>query len=505
MRLRPALLLGAILCVFTACAGQGSRLLPLSGGTRGVGVFDAATSQCTVSFDGFIWYTVNAGSFAPIDVAREQCASDALQARGTPIVPSWAKPSGATQAIFAAASLQEKLPLGGMPILESIAQAHHVPVTWLVGSSAYLANLEPYDAAHMQNGDDVQGERGFESTLAADFAWYKARVLAQIDDGRNPAGPAASMPLGETAFWGITWDNLGVDTLQDYGSPWGAYCADVTSFRRPAPDGSCALLGFEWTARDLNRAYYTGQVAAFSTDPDDLLQRGGFTAQTAVPYVNALLDAYAAAGQSQPIVVVSQQESQEMFGSGDSQIMDALYARAVADGMKIETLAQASVDARAFSAKPRTVAFPFIAGGSNVASPLVGNATIFPSTIDYTDAQSDMTFIGGHTLPARVFRYSDYPVSRDGTPMPTVPASQLPTLTNVVAGSGSISFQFSAPVALHYGVALWADPALLALSGSGVHAAGRAGVVLTFDLQPGQNQITFACGACTGTAFAYST
>lgn len=507
MRIRPALLLGALLCVLSACSGRsgGERLLPLSGGASGVGVFDAATSQCAVSYDGFVWYTVNAGSFAPIDVAHEQCASDALQAKGTPIIPAWAKPSGPTQTIFVAASLQEKLPLGGMPILENVAQAHHIPVTWLVGSTAYLTDVAPYNAEHAQNGDDVQGEPGFESLLAKDFPWYKPRVLAQIDDGRNPAGPAASMPLGETAFWGITWNNLGVDTLEDYGSPWGSYCADVSSFKRPAPDGSCALLGFEWTARDLDRAYYTGQVASFSTDPDDLLQRAGFTAQTAVPYVDALIDAYAAAGQGQPIAIVSQQESQEMFNAGDPQIMDALYARAVADGMKIETLAQASVDARTFSASPRAVAFPFIAGGKNIASALVGNATVFPSTIDYVDSASGMTFIGGHTLPSRVFRYADYPVSSDGTPMPTVPASQLPSLTNVAAGNGSISFQFNAPAALHYGVALWTDPAMLGITGNGVHPAGRAGVVLTFDLQPGTNQITFACSGCSSTTFPYAT
>jgi len=505
MRMRP-LVLGAIFLLLWGCSSKsGGTILPLTGGSGGAGVFDAATSQCEVSYDGLVWYGVPAGTFAPIDVAHEQCASDALQTKGTPILPSWAKPAGPTQTVFIAASLEEKTPVGGMPILESIAQAHHVPVTWLIGSNAYLVDPSSYTAAHSQNGDDVEAEHGYESTLEADFPWYRPLVSIQIDDGRNPAGPAPSMALGEDAFWGMTWNNLGVDTLEDYGVPWGSYCADVQSFKRPSPDGSCALLGFEWTARDLDRAYYSGQVASFSSDPDDLLQRAGFTAQTAVPYVNAMLDAYAAAGESQPIAIVSQQESQEMFNAGDGQIMDALYARAVADGMKVETLAQASVDARVFSAKPRAVAFPFIAGGNNVASLLVGGATIYPSTIDYVDSESGMTFIGGHTVPSRVFRYADYPISTDNTPIPTVPQSQLPALTNVAAAGGNISFQFTAPVALHYGVALWTDPAALGLSGSGVHPAGHAGVVLVFDLQAGQNQITFACAHCSSTAFPYAT
>lgn len=506
MRAHRALLSGALLFALAACSANETHVLPLTGGSRGIGVFDAATSQCSVSYDGLVWYSVPAGSFAPIDVAHEQCAADALQAQSSPVVPAWAKAPTATQAIFVATSLQEKLPLGGMQILEGIAQVHHVPVTWLLGSPAYLVDLAPYNSEHAANGDDVEAEPGLESGLQADFPWYKPLVSVQVGGaGRVQRNPAAQMTLGEDAFWGTTWNNAGVDQMQDYGVPWGTYCADVASFKRPAPDGSCSLLAFEWTARDLNRAYYSGQVASFSTDPDDLQQRGGFTPQTAVQYVNELIDAYAAAGRSQPLAIVSQQESQEMFNAGDSQIMDALYARAVADGMKIETLAQASVDARAFSAEPRAVAFPFITGGTNVASALVGGATIYPSTIDYADSTSGMTFIGGHTLPSRVFRYADYPSSTDPAPLPVVPQSELPSLTNVAVSAGKISFQFAAPVALHYGVALWTDPATLGVTGSGVHSAGNAGVVLTFDLQPGQNQVSFACSGCSGTTFPYST
>jgi hypothetical protein len=493
------------LCVLAGCSGRGTSIVPLAGGKGGVGVFDAATSNCAVSYDGFVWYSVPAGSFAPIDVTREQCATDALHSDTAPSIPSWAKPSGPTQALFVAASLQEKLPLGGMQILENIAKAHHVPVTWMIGLSAYLSDITPYNAGHAENGDDVQSEPGNEHLLSAAFPWYTPKVSVQIDDGRDPGGPAAQMSLGETAFWGITWNNTGVDTLQDYGAPWGTYCADVQSFKRPAPDGSCALLAFEWTARDLNRAYYSGAVAAFSTDPDDLLQRGGFTVQSAVKYLDALTDAYAAAGQTQPLVMVSQQESQEMFNAGDTTLMDALYARAVADGMKIETLAQAANDARTFSAQPRAVAFPFITGGVNMASALLGGATIYPSTIDYHDSIGEMTFIGGHTTPARVFRFADYPVSTANTPLPQVPQSQLPTLTNVSVSGGKIAFQFNAPAALHYGVALWTDPSTIGIAGNGVHPAGRAGVVLTFDLQQGQNEITFPCSQCTSTTFAYST
>ncbi|HLI96920.1 MAG TPA: hypothetical protein VKT72_12645 [Candidatus Baltobacteraceae bacterium] len=506
MRLRPLLLLGALLSILAGCSGSNTGgPLPTIGGQHGVGVFDGSTFPCVVSYDGLVWYAVPAGAFAPIDVTREQCSATNLQANTAAPIPSWAKPSGPTQTIFVATSLQELGPLGGMQILESVAHPHHVPVTWLIGNLGYLVDQSAYDDEHVQNGDDVEAEPGNEPVLEHAFSWYKPLVSVQIGGrGRPQRDPASFMSIGEDAFWGITWNSRGTDGIEDYGAPWGSYCADVTSYKRPAPDASCALLAFEWTARDLTRAYLASQEASFSTDPDDLQQRGGFSVQAAQQYIAAIADAYAAAGQSQPIVMMSQQESQEMFNAGDPQIMDALYGRVAADGMKTETLAQASTDARAFSAQPRAVAFPFIAGGPNVSSPMLNGDTLYPGTIDYHDTVAGMTFIAGQTLPSRVFRYADYPVSENAVPLPQVPPSQLPALTNVAAGGGSIGFDFTAPIALHYGVALWSDPVLLGLSGSGVHPAGHAGVVLVFDLQPGHNQILFACSRCSSTTFSYA-
>jgi hypothetical protein len=110
------------------------------------------------------------------------------------------------------------------------------------------------------------------------------------------------------------------------------------------------------------RTYLSGREDAYSADPDDLLQRGGFTVASAIRYVDSIVDAYAAAGQTQPIVMVSQQETKDETFAGSSAIMNAIYARAVRDGMRTETLEQAASDARTFSASPRAVAFPYIAG-----------------------------------------------------------------------------------------------------------------------------------------------
>jgi hypothetical protein len=116
-----------------------------------------------------------------------------------------------------------------------------------------------------------------------------------------------------------------------------------------------------------------------------------------------------------------------------------------------------------------------------------------------------MTFLSGHTQPTRVFRYADNPRSVFDIPLATVPIAELPTLSSVAVNNGTILFHFQAPSAMHYGVALWSNPSALRITGAGVTAAGSAGVVLTFDLHAGPNDVSFACAGCTGTTFPYST
>lgn len=509
MRFRPAFWLAVFAVSLAACSGKGG--IPPLGDRQNLSsttLIDAASQPCTISYDGLIWYSIPSGSFAPVQQQHSTCARSTLSLNATPPIPSWAKPSGPTQTIFVATSLQENYTAGGMQALENAAAPHHVPVSWMMANSAqYLAGTQAslYDAYHVGNGDDVEGEIAQVPALEATFPWYVPSVDAEVGGRGHPnRNPAAALAIPEHAFWGITWNSLGTDDIQDYGAPWGTYCADPSSYKRPAADGSCTLLAFEWTARDLTRAYFSGQEAAFSTDPDDLLQRGGFTTQTAQTYVAQIVDAYAAAGQTQPLVMVSQQESAEALDAGTAPIMDALYGRAVTDGMKLETLAQASNDARAFSANPRAIAFPFINGGKNAASALLGGTTVYPATIDYHDRIAGMTFAAGQTLPARVFRYADYGTPLDALPLPQVPAAQLPSLTNVAVNGGKIVFHFDAPAAMHYGVAIWSDPSTLGLSGSNVVPAGHAGAVLVFDLQSGPNDVSFACASCGGTTFPYS-
>jgi hypothetical protein len=150
------------------------------------------------------------------------------------------------------------------------------------------------------------------------------------------------------------------------------------------------------------------------------------------------------------------------------------------------------------------VAFPYIPGGTEFGSDTLGGDALYPATIDYHDALAGMTFLSGHTLPSRVFRYSDYPVSRFDRPLPEVPAREMPSLAGARVANGWLELYMEAPRAMRFGAAIWTDPRPLRLSGPGAIAAGHAAMVLVFDVKPGTNVIRYRCAGCRTTTFDYS-
>ena len=469
---------------------------------------------CTVSQDGFVHYALPSTTIPAIDFTSITCTAPANGSAETqPPLPSWAHPSGPTQAIFVATSLQEAYSQAGLRDMEGIAAGAGVPMTWMIGNDEYISsNAALYNQYHASNGDDVEVEA---STQLADdamtaFPWYSPAVLvAGAGSNRNVAAAPA---FGDTAFWGITWNSHGTDSTSDEGAPWGTFCADPTSYKQPTADGSCALLSFEWTARDLTRAYLgdTGSKgysaeAAFSTDPDDVRIRGEFSGGSGDAYVRAMMDAYAAAGVTQPIVVMSQQESHDEATNAavDDPILQALYQEAVASGMKPMTMRQALPLAKQFSAQPRAIAFPFIPGGMTTT---YNGVPFTPATIDFHDNVAGMTFIAGHTIPSRVFEYASETSSSTRVPLPQIDASsaQYPRLTGVTPTNGGLQFAFTSPQAMHFGVAIWADPSVSTFTGTNVTQAGHAGSVITFDLPAGTSTQFVPCANCNSTTFSYS-
>lgn len=501
----PAIIVATVL-VAAACAPVAPAPAPSSApALQGASsVVDLSSTSCAVTYDGFIWYRVPAGEFSPIDVRRTLCGAFALDRELNPPRPRWAIPDGPTKARFVATSLQHKYAMSGMLSLERTAARHRIPVTWMVADLWWMSLAGFYNAYHAANGDDVEAApfASLHREIRAALPWYVPSTSVQGAGWERDLRRANV--FGERAFWGIAWNSSGVDGTSDRGAPWGTYCADVRSYKRPASDGTCAMLAFEWTARDLTRAYLSGREDYFSTDPDDL-HRAGMNSPQAQRYVREVVDAYAAAGQTQPIVMVSQQESNEVRNFDNLQIEDALYDRVAADGMRPETLRAAAADARTFSAAPRAIAFPFLPGGAALPSPILGGDSLYPATIDYHDSQTGMTFLAGHTLPTRTFVYADDPTSRFDVGLVPLAAVETPALIAAAVSHGRLTLGFWAPRALHFGIAIWSEPARLKVTQAGAVPAGRAGTVITFDLRRGRNRVVIACPGCRNLEFSYST
>ena len=477
--------------------------------------FDASTAGgCSLSADGVLFYAVPAGAFAPIDAGFARCTAPAsLERRTVPPIPSWAQRTAGTQTIFVATSLEETYAPDGMFGIERDAEAAGVPVSWMIGNGTYLdANADFYNRTHAANGDDVELENqtGLYTRAAAALPWYAPAVSVE-GAGRERNVPALRA-RGNDAFWGITWNSHMTDRTSDAGAPWGTYCADPGSYKRPSPSGDCTLLAFEWAARDLTRAYLSDTTAfgysaeaAYSTIPQDVLMRGGFDAAGGAAYVRALVDAYASAGVSQPIVMTSEFEpvDESARGTAGDVVLAALYGRAVGDGMRPMTLRQAAAAARPISAAPRAIAFPFVPGGTAMVR---FGAPFMPATIDYHDGAAGLTFLAGHAAPDRIVPYAAATTSAFDVPLRTLEAGALPQVVRAVVGDGSIAFHLSARVATHAGVAVWSDPYALRVDPATATYAGHGGFVSAYDVPAGESDRVVRCGGCrAGAPLAYST
>jgi hypothetical protein len=504
----------------SSCGGIGTTpdlqqyaRLPAGLTTLNLTTIDQLTGgPCSVSTDGLIWYKLPSGSLPPVDFTSAKCSAAAtVSGFLPPALPIWSRPAATTNAIFVATSLQEAYSFAGMQGIESDAHGAGLPVTWLVGNPTYLtANSGYYSQVHAENGDDVELEdsRALYRLAAQLLPWYSPAV--SVEGAGHERDIASAIALGNSAFWGITWNSHGTDATSDEGAPWGSYCADVKSYKRPSPTGNCSLLAFEWAARDLTRAYLTdtnsmgySAEAAYSTIPEDVLQRGGFDTIAGAQYVRDIVDTYAAAGADEPLVMISEFESADegTHGSRDDDILTALYGEAKNVGMHAMTLRSAVSAARLFSARPRAIAFPFISGGNPTQ---YNGKPIAPATIDFHDNQAGMTFISGHTLPSRVFEYAQDPISLFNQPLALLDQNAYPAVTAVTVSHGSLNIAFDAPAAIHFGVAIWTDPTSLQLTGANITRAGHAGFVATFDLPAGRSMTTIVCGKCTSTVFPFS-
>ena len=134
-------------------SGCGASVTAPDRDTYGIGISSVALTTaditrggpCSVSVDGFVWYTLANGIVPPIDFEHVNCKAPAtISSSSVPSLPNWSRPSAPTQALFVATSLQEAYSLQGMQQIAGLAQSAKIPVTWMIGNPTYITSNSAY-------------------------------------------------------------------------------------------------------------------------------------------------------------------------------------------------------------------------------------------------------------------------------------------------------------------------------------------------------------------------
>jgi hypothetical protein len=482
----------ALITVFVACTPRAvetpgpSYLIP-----QRVATALRAPADCRVSYDGVVWYELKPGVFPPLRLSYLDCPQGGELADAPSIpLPRWAEAPRRTQTRFVAGTLQDEYSRSGSFSMETLARAAGIPMTWMIGNlRSWHDNLDIYRRGRAA-GDDIEIEPYDDLLAAVRRSIPSFQPVASIEGAGHERYIDAALRRGSRAIWGISWNSSGIDLTVDRGAPWGAYCADIASYKRPARDGRCGLLSIEWTARDLTRAYHTGHEEAYSTDPDDLQYRANMLPDEAAHYAERLIDAYAAAGEFRPLLVMTQEESGLMGDApGSRRILSAMYARAARDGMHTATMRAVVTEAAVVARLPRAVAFPYLPTYAPFRRAL---EPLGAATIDYADEHVAATFVAPNTMPERVFDYDVADRSTYDRAIPQRDPLDAPSLLLAGVDRDGLWLRLSSPREQHYAFAFWSDAAEVKANSAAIVRAGRAGFVVPVDLVPGISDVRVA-------------
>lgn len=219
--------------------------------------------------------------------------------------------------------------LSGMQRLAELVHGYGIPVTWLVTPTSASLAAKELTHWHEKFGDEVALAPPELSLTPADdkppyserrdrlvrlrrelcevLPWTKCTVFSGHTD---PEVAKLGLEIGFEGVWGYCWEQIDVDGITDRGCPWGCYYINPEDRRRPAWGKS--IVSFEWTARDLIKAFHSGHSSLWSTDPNDVA-RSRLCAWDQIDYWKGLADNYVRNARYNPhVFLVQQQESHEM-------------------------------------------------------------------------------------------------------------------------------------------------------------------------------------------------
>ena len=219
-----------------------------------------------------------------------------------------------SQAYFVDADWGYGCPVRGVEKMGQIAHKHGIPLTYFVTARSADQMADILTEYHREFGDEVQQQIRFqpdgvrrmdereaiESASIAELVDYLKGERDQIVEALPWSEPTlfvagtgirtenlvrALEQLGYRGLHGHCPFQIGVDGLLSFATGWSSFYISADNYQCPAdPDGGRdALVGLEWTARDLCKSWHYALPEVYSTDPNDV-ERADICTDTNVEY-----------------------------------------------------------------------------------------------------------------------------------------------------------------------------------------------------------------------------
>lgn len=414
--------------------------------------------------------------------------------------------------------------LKGMRLLADTLHPHGVPITWLVSPESARAAEAELTHWHHEHGDDVALAPPELSLTPADtkpdyrervarLGRYREEIKKILPWTECIVGSGHTDPeivrmcreVGIEGLWGLCWEQIDVDDITDRGCPWGSYYMHPEDRLRPAEGRS--VLSFEWTARDLLKAFHSGHASLYSTDPNDVA-RSSLCSWEDIDYWKGLADNYIRNKRyNDHVFMVQQQESHETeIGEGwrcyteedirESLVMMDLFIRHIKPHVVMKTLPEAlRLYQECYDSTPSSYMLWEDTPAPRPNLDYNWNRCVgpWPKTFLYYDRDVQMVFVDGQVHPTcirnyhRPWRYGEYYAE------PQIPRAKLVRETRF-SWRREVEISVTSPREMPYGMVLWKDYSLYQIGAAPGLVEGKMLphelLFLRYNLKEGENRFT---------------
>jgi len=384
--------------------------------------------------------------------------------------------------------------LKGMKRLADVLHPYGVRITWLVSPASAEAMKDALTDWHKKYGDDISvcpdgmkrdhtGLTPGSMTGTLDERVEEARYLRErvrqilpwtnADIGHGPHQDRLSIQalerVGFRGIWGFCWEQIEVDQITDRGCPWGFYYLDPQCRTAPNTEER-GIIGMEWTARDLLKAFHSGNPCIYSTDVNDV-SRGGVCSWREISYLKGMFDNYYRNLRFNDVVLYQvHQEAHEMMPEFEcyseedcreaEEMLDEL-AQYVTSHPFVRT-ATLSEAAAIYRERHERTAPSYMLWYDTPTPPYnldYSRGTPrgpWPKTFLYYDTECQMMFIDGKFEPVTIRNYRERGWMDRYFAEPEIPRVRLRSHSRSPYGL-DIHFTVESPKAVPFGISMWED------------------------------------------------